>query len=131
GRLLRETPSLLPVFLSLVLRLASGKMMSAVPQIISYVPGEGLTEGASFDLVRPLDGKITGRIVEAGASGVDVAVRIAATAAQASRKASVHERVGWLKSIASVLVQSSDEIADVISEDVGKPIRSARFEVRR
>jgi len=105
--------------------------MCAAPQIVSYVPGEALTDGASFDLVRPLDGKITGRIVEAGASGVDVAVRIATAASQACRKAPVHERVSWLKSIAGVLVQSADEIADVISEDVGKPIRSARFEVRR
>lgn len=105
--------------------------MCAAPQIVSYVPGEALTDGASFDLVRPLDGKITGRIVEAGASGVDVAVRIATAASQACRKAPVHERVSWLKRIAGVLVQSADEIADVISEDVGKPIRSARFEVRR
>ena len=105
--------------------------MSNVPDITSCIGGEHLTGADGFDFVRPLDGKVIGRIVEAGPDGVEAAVRVASAAFAANRKAPVHQRVTWLKAAAAVLLASAEEIAAVISEDVGKPIRSCRFELRR
>ena len=50
---------------------------------------------------------------------------------QANRKTPLHQRVAWLQAAAAALTANADEIAALICEDVGKPIRSARFEVRR
>ena len=40
-------------------------------------------------------------------------------------------RIGWLKAAATAMRGAVDEIAALVSEDVGKPIRMARFEVHR
>jgi acyl-CoA reductase-like NAD-dependent aldehyde dehydrogenase len=98
--------------------------------ITSYV-GEDFEGTEGFDLIRPQDGKITGHIVEAGDAGVAAAVRAATAAFVAHRKAPAHQRAAWLKTAATVLRGARDEIADLICQDVGKPIRSALFEVGR
>jgi acyl-CoA reductase-like NAD-dependent aldehyde dehydrogenase len=105
--------------------------MSIVPDIASFIGGEELRGTEAFDFVRPQDGKLIGRIVEAGPEGVQAAVRVASAAFAKHRKSAVHERVGWLKAAAAALLRDADEIANLICEDVGKPIRSSRFEVRR
>ena len=105
--------------------------MSIVPQISSFVGGEQVAGTDGFDFVRPQDGKLIGRIMEAGEPGVDAAVRAASSAFAANRKAPVHQRVAWLKAGAAALLAALEEIAQLICEDVGKPIKSCRFEVRR
>jgi acyl-CoA reductase-like NAD-dependent aldehyde dehydrogenase len=105
--------------------------MSIVPEIASFIGGEELHGADAFDFVRPQDGKLIGRIVEAGPAGVETAVRVAAAAFAKYRKSGVHERVGWLKAAAAALLKNAEEIAAIICEDVGKPIRSSRFEVKR
>jgi acyl-CoA reductase-like NAD-dependent aldehyde dehydrogenase len=105
--------------------------MSVVPEISSFLGGEELAGAAAFDFVRPQDGKLIGRITEAGEPGVEAAVRAASAAFSAHRKAPVHQRIACLKAAAAALSAAADEIAPLICEDVGKPIKSCRFEVRR
>lgn len=105
--------------------------MPAIPEISSFVGGEEIKGVSTFDLVRPQDGKVIGRIVEAGEPGVEAAVKIASTAFAAHRKSTLHQRIGWLKQAAAVLVAEADSIAQIICEDVGKPLRSCKFEVKR
>ena len=105
--------------------------MSIVPDIASFIGGEELRGTQAFDFVRPQDGKLVGRIVEAGAEGVEAAVRVASAAFAKHRKSAVHERIGWLKAAATALIHDAEEIAQLICKDVGKPIRSSRFEVKR
>jgi acyl-CoA reductase-like NAD-dependent aldehyde dehydrogenase len=106
-------------------------MMSIIPDITSFIGGEEPRGTQAFDFVRPQDGKLVGRIVEAGAEGVEAAVRVASAAFAKHRKSAVHERIGWLKAAATALIHDAEEIAQLICEDVGKPIRSSRFEVKR
>ena len=101
------------------------------PIISSFLGDEKPSEAPTFDQVRPQDGRIIGRIAESGQSGVEAAVAVATAAFAAHRSSPVHLRVGWLKSAADALSQTVDEIAALICEDVGKPIRIARGEVRR
>jgi acyl-CoA reductase-like NAD-dependent aldehyde dehydrogenase len=105
--------------------------MSIVPEIASFIGGEAPRGAQAFDFVRPQDGKVIGRIVEAGAHGVEAAVRAASAAFAEHRKSAAHERIGWLKAAATALINDAEEIAQLICEDVGKPIRSSRFEVKR
>lgn len=101
-------------------------------QLVSFVGGKPLpSREAGFPLVRPEDGKTTAFLVEAGAEGVAAAVENAKPAARIARKATLHQRSQWLTAAAEALKANADAIAALISEDVGKPIRPARFETRR
>ena len=100
--------------------------------INSFFPGsEALASNAGFDFVRPKDGAVVGRIVEAGADGVDKAVAASDAAFRLLRKSPVHARIALLRQAAAALRQHAEELALIISEDVGKPIRAARFEAQR
>jgi acyl-CoA reductase-like NAD-dependent aldehyde dehydrogenase len=105
--------------------------MTAVPEISSFVGGAKVAGGTTFDFVRPQDGKLIGRIVEAGEAGVEAAVQAASAAFAAHRKSTTHQRITWLKQAAAALAADAENIAQIISEDVGKPIRSCRFEAKR
>lgn len=105
--------------------------MTEIASITSFLGGEVLPPGQSFDLIRPQDGRTTGRISEAGADGVAAATRVAAVAFALHRSSTIHQRVIWLKQAAAALSGAVEEIATLICEDVGKPIRIARGEVRR
>jgi acyl-CoA reductase-like NAD-dependent aldehyde dehydrogenase len=102
------------------------------PLYASFIDGN-IAEDArtTFDLISPQDGKVVGRIAEAGQAGVDKAVAAASAAFAKHRKQPTHVRIGWLKAAATALLQASDDIAATICTDVGKPIRMASFEVRR
>lgn len=97
----------------------------------SFIPRVTLRESSYTDFNRPQDGALVGRISEAGEAGVDAAVTSAAATFRLRRKTPLAIRIGWLKAAAEVLRGSAKELADLISEDVGKPIRMAKFEANR
>jgi acyl-CoA reductase-like NAD-dependent aldehyde dehydrogenase len=100
--------------------------------ITSYIDGSDAEPGAAgFDLVNPQDGRVIGRIDEAGEAGVAKAVAAAQATFLANRKAPLHQRIAWLKAAAEILGRTGEELAKIICEDVGKPIRVARFEAKR
>lgn len=105
--------------------------MDIVAEIAPFVGGDEVRSGKSFDFVRPQDGKLVGRIIEAGAEGVETAIHIASNAFGTHRKSTAHRRIEWLRRAASALATEADEIAKIVCNDVGKPIRSCQFEVRR
>jgi acyl-CoA reductase-like NAD-dependent aldehyde dehydrogenase len=106
--------------------------MSDTASITSFIGGRRVDHGgASFPLVNPQNGMAIGRIAEAGEAGVAAAVAAATATFAAHRKARAHQRIAWLKTAAAVLAKGSEELAQLISEDVGKPIRIARGEVKR
>jgi acyl-CoA reductase-like NAD-dependent aldehyde dehydrogenase len=98
---------------------------------VSYVPGVQSESKDYIEFRRPQDNEVTGRIAESGAEGVAAAVDSARAAFLAHRKTAMSVRIGWMKVAAAAMRGALDEIAALISEDVGKPIRSARFEVNR
>jgi len=106
--------------------------MSALPVFSAFVNGKSIEAAdAAFDLVNPQDGRVIGRISESGKAGVDLAVKAAAAAFAANRKQPTHQRLAWLKAAAGALADHQKEIAALICEDVGKPIRIATGEVKR
>lgn len=102
-----------------------------VQAINSFVPGQIVPSQGGYDLVRPEDGVLIGRIAEAGEAGVAVAVASARAAYTAHRNTPVHRRAKWLRDAATALLSDAENVAVLIAEDVGKPIRLARFEVQR
>jgi acyl-CoA reductase-like NAD-dependent aldehyde dehydrogenase len=102
-----------------------------IPIITSFLGSNSSCEAPTFVQIRPQDGKVIGRIVEAGKDGVDAAVAISTAAFAANSRSALHQRVRWLNDAAAALAQCGDDVASLICEDIGKPIRIARGEVRR
>jgi acyl-CoA reductase-like NAD-dependent aldehyde dehydrogenase len=105
-----------------------------LPHFTDFVGGQPVAadrSGAVIDLIAPQTGQTVGTIAESGSIGVDRAVAGASAAFAANRRQATHQRIAWLNDAAQALGKANDEIAALICEDVGKPIRMARFEVRR
>lgn len=103
-----------------------------LPLYASFIDGK-IAENvlSAFDLITPQDGKVIGRIAEAGQAGVDKAVDAASAAFAKHRRQPTHVRIGWLRAAAKALLEAADDVAATICTDIGKPIRMASFEVRR
>ena len=106
-----------------------------MPELISlssYVDGADMPHGGErIVLAKPSTGEADFALVEANSDVVRAAVENARKAYKVNRKSALHQRAEWLRSAASALQGAGDRVADIISEDVGKPIRIARIEVRR
>ena len=103
-----------------------------IPLLTSFVGGAVLShDGATLDLVRPGDGRVGARLIEAGERGVDAAVADAAAAFREHRRSTLHQRSTWLRAVAARLAEAADDLAVLLCEDLGKPLRAARFESRR
>jgi acyl-CoA reductase-like NAD-dependent aldehyde dehydrogenase len=107
---------------------------SPLPHLTDFVGGQPIAAeqtGSGLNLIAPQTGRSIATIAESGKSGVDRAVAAASAAFASNRKQPRHQRITWLNAAAGALRNAGDEIAALICEDVGKPIRMARFEVKR
>lgn len=106
--------------------------MSIVPALNSYIGGGVKPHaGAVLELRRPACGMVGARLIESGAAIVAEAVENADRAFKANRRSTLHVRSRWLRSMASAIAGASEELANIVCEDVGKPIRACRFEANR
>jgi acyl-CoA reductase-like NAD-dependent aldehyde dehydrogenase len=100
--------------------------------ISSFLDGTSVALGQrNLDLVRPSDGTLIGTILEAGSQGVAAAVSSARLAGKLYGSAPLHRRVELLHIAGDALEEASEDLARLVCEDVGKPIRIARVEAKR
>src|SRR4030066_731792 len=83
-----------------------------------------------IDVRAPYDGRIIGRIPEAGRDDVEDAIAAADSAFRKTRL-SPYERYEILLKTSSLLNERQEEIARTLAQEAGKPIRDARAEVGR
>lgn len=106
--------------------------MSQIESLGCFIDGVLVPlDGLGFDLLDPQDGSPVAHLTEAGEHGVAYAVERAATAFRTHRASTRHQRATWLRAAADAVMKANDRLAEIISRDVGKPIRVARIEVRR
>ncbi len=93
------------------------------------IDGEWVETGEWIDVNSPYSGELVGRVAKAGASearrAVDAAERALASPLPAHRRAEILVRV------AGLLGRRHDEVARLISDEAGKPIKAARIEATR
>ncbi len=90
----------------------------------------GRTDAAVIKVRAPYDGRSIGFIPEAGRKDVDDAITAAETAFR-QRRLSPYERYEILSNTSRLLEAQKEEIAHILSEEAGKPVRDARIEVIR
>jgi acyl-CoA reductase-like NAD-dependent aldehyde dehydrogenase len=94
----------------------------------------GSTEESREEMVErksPYDGKVVSRVPVCGEEDAKRALEIAQKASKASAIAPLHQRIAWLRDVASNLREHQEDFARLIVDEVAKPIHFARIEVQR
>ena len=94
------------------------------------VPSKESPSEKLIEVRAPYDGRIIGRIPEAGKGDVESAIAAADSAFRKTR-ISPYERYEILLKTSSLLNERTEDIARTLSQEAGKPIKDARAEVNR
>jgi len=92
----------------------------------AWVQGEHLVEVRA-----PWDGRLIRRVAQASAAQVEQALAVASGARERLQRQSAGKRREVLEGIVAGLRARAEELAQSICDEAGKPITSARVEVRR
>src|SRR3954466_639911 len=93
------------------------------------IDGEWLETGAWVDVRSPYSGEIIGRVAKGGRAEAQRAVDAASRALESPLPA--HKRAEILVKVAGLIGRRHEEVARTISEEAGKPIKTARVESSR
>jgi acyl-CoA reductase-like NAD-dependent aldehyde dehydrogenase len=96
-----------------------------------YLAGEWVESDSPLDVTNPFNGNIIGRTWLASAEQLEQSIAAAERAFEVTRRQPVFERVKILDALADKLQQHRDEIAALIAQEAGKPIRDAETETDR
>jgi acyl-CoA reductase-like NAD-dependent aldehyde dehydrogenase len=91
-----------------------------------HIVSTAVASGASFETVDPATGEVLARLPLAGEQEVDAAVEAARAAQPAWAELDPTDRTKVLVRIAQLVEEHADELAELESRDVGKPIGEAR-----
>src|SRR5262245_6384978 len=93
------------------------------------IDGEWVETGDWLDVTSPYSGQVVGRVAKGGAADARRAVDAAARALESPLPA--HRRAEILVKVAGMLGRRHDELARTISDEAGKPMKTARVEASR
>src|SRR6266550_4633238 len=94
-----------------------------------FVAGEWVETGDWFEVRSPYSGEVVGRVAKAGADETRRAIDAAEEAMREPLPA--HKRAEILVRVAMRLGRRHDEVARLISDEAGKPMKAARLEAKR
>jgi succinate-semialdehyde dehydrogenase / glutarate-semialdehyde dehydrogenase len=95
-----------------------------------YIGGEWIPgDGEEIEVTSPATGELLGTVAAATPAQVDAAVKAAADAFPAWREVSLLERVELCRAAFAICMERADEIAEMITREVGKTIRESREEM--
>jgi acyl-CoA reductase-like NAD-dependent aldehyde dehydrogenase len=93
------------------------------------VAGEWVETGEWQEVLSPYSGEVVGRVAKAGAEETRRAIDAAETAMREPLPA--HKRAEILVRVAAALGRRHEEVARVISDEAGKPVKAAKIEASR
>src|SRR6266516_966006 len=94
-----------------------------------FVGGEWIETGEWIDVRSPYSGEVVGRVPKAGAEETRRAIDAAGEAMRDPLPA--HKRAEILVQVVRYLGRRHDEVARLISDEAGKPMKAARVEAKR
>jgi acyl-CoA reductase-like NAD-dependent aldehyde dehydrogenase len=105
---------------------------ATAPQLTMVIGGEQVAaaDGRTFEVVSPVDGRIIATVPMGGAEDVDRAVKAAQQAFEGDWHTWSQTRRGQtLARFAALIRDHAEELAQLESRNMGKPISSARWEI--
>src|SRR5213080_3954558 len=94
-----------------------------------FVGGEWIETGDWLEVRSPYSGDVVGRVAKAGAAETKRAIDAAERAMREPLPA--HDRAEILVRTADLIFRRHDEVARLISDEAGKPIKAAGVEATR
>jgi acyl-CoA reductase-like NAD-dependent aldehyde dehydrogenase len=104
-------------------------MATTVVERKVYVAGEWVETGDWLEVRSPYSGEVVGRVAKAGTDETRRAIDAAEAAMREPLPA--HKRAEILVRVAMGLGRRHDEVARLISDEAGKPMKAARVEAKR
>jgi acyl-CoA reductase-like NAD-dependent aldehyde dehydrogenase len=104
-------------------------MVAALAEKRLLIGGEWVETGEWVDVRSPFSGEVVGRVAKAGARETCQALDAAEAAMREPLPA--HKRAEILVKVAGALGRRHEEVARVISDEAGKPMKAARVEAMR
>src|SRR5438874_5916036 len=104
-------------------------MATTVAERKLFVGGEWVETGDWLEIRSPYSGEVVGRVAKAGKTETRRAIDAAERAMEEALPA--HKRAEILVKVAGGLGRRHDEVARLISDEAGKPMKAARVEARR
>src|SRR5438128_9613315 len=104
-------------------------MATLAPERKLLVGGDWVETGTWLEVHSPYSGEVVGRVAKAGAGEARLAIDAAERAMQEPLPA--HKRAEILVGVAGALGRRHDEVARLISDEAGKPMKAARVEAKR
>ena len=97
-----------------------------------YINGDWEPEpaDASFEVLNPADGSVIANVPDGGAERARAAIDAAADAFPAWRATTAYDRAAILMKAHALMLERREDIARVMTEEQGKPLRAANTEVR-
>ncbi|UFJ40997.1 aldehyde dehydrogenase family protein [Brevibacillus humidisoli] len=96
-----------------------------------FLNGKWVARDRTYPLHAPYDGKQLATISMADTDDVKRAIEGAYQAYQTMRQMPAHQRAEILYRLADLLQERKEQLARIVAEEAGKPIRTARAEVAR
>lgn len=90
-----------------------------------YIAGKKVVDGERFSILNPYTGEAIASAIKGDKSHIDRA------AEDAKLNAPAFKRADWLRAASALIGYHSEELARILSSEVGKTIREARIEVDR
>jgi acyl-CoA reductase-like NAD-dependent aldehyde dehydrogenase len=104
-------------------------MATTVAERRLFVAGEWIETGDWLEVRSPYSGEVVGRVAKGGAAETRRAIDAAEEAMREPLPA--HKRAEILVRVAGALGRRHDEVARLISDEAGKPMKAARIEAKR
>ena len=86
---------------------------------------------AKIEIKNPFTGKVVSTYPLCDAHDAKRALDVAKHAAHLAAKSPLHQRIAWLEDVADKLQEYEEDFAQLIVDEVGKPLQFARLEVQR
>jgi acyl-CoA reductase-like NAD-dependent aldehyde dehydrogenase len=104
-------------------------MATTIAERRLFVAGEWVETGEWLEVRSPYSGEVVGRVAKGGAAETKRAIDAAEQAMQEPLPA--HKRAEILVRVVAGLARRHDEVARLISDEAGKPMKAARVEAKR
>ena len=97
----------------------------------NLIGGEKLdaSNGAVIEVINPATKEVIDTVPNSTVEDVDIAVKIAKNSQKEWEKVSIHERGEILLKFASLVEEKKEELATLLCNETGKPIKEARAEI--
>ncbi|MGV0908977.1 NAD-dependent succinate-semialdehyde dehydrogenase [Martelella sp. FOR1707] len=98
----------------------------------AYIAGEWrdtVDSGKTFDVVNPANGEVIATLPDCGKEEVEEAVAAAYEAQKVWAKKTGKERAQILRKLYDLMVENADDLAVILTAEMGKPLAEARGEI--